>query len=352
MTQPLLIYGANGYTGRLIVEEAVRRGLRPIVAGRNSESIEALASSWELPARVFTLEDPARLSEMLQDVHTLVNCAGPFYSRSFKPLLKACMSSGTHYLDITGEVDVFEEAASQGEQAAAAGIVVMPGVGFDVVPTDCLAAHLKRRVPDAVSLSLGFSGSGGVSHGTAMTMVENISEQSLVRREGVLVPIASGSMTRQIDFGRGPRLGMAIPWGDVSTAFYSTAIPNIEVYMAVSGQLHRMTRITRHLGWLLGSAPVQYGLRRWLDANLSGPSEETRRTCRTWVWGEVTDAAGETTTSRMETPEAYTLTAQTTVLIAGKVLRDECAPGFHTPSTGFGADLILEVEDVIRRDEA
>jgi short subunit dehydrogenase-like uncharacterized protein len=145
---------------------------------------------------------------------------------------------------------------------------------------------------------------------------------------------------------------MAIPWGDVSTAFYSTAIPAIEVYMAVSGQVHQMTRITRHLGWLLGAGPVQYGLRRWLDANLSGPSEETRRTCRTYVWGEVTDAAGVTTTSRLETPEAYTLTAQTAVLIAGKVLRDECAPGFHTPSTGFGADLILEVEDVIRRDEA
>lgn len=352
MTQLLLIYGANGYTGRLIVEEAYRRGLRPIIAGRSAESIEALASQWDLPARVFSLEEPARLLEMLQDVHTLVNCAGPFYSRSFKPLLRACMNSGTHYLDITGEVDVFEEAASQGEQAAAAGIVVMPGVGFDVVPTDCLAAHLKRRVPDAVSLSLGFSGSGGVSHGTAMTMVENIAEQSLVRRAGDLVPVASGSRTRVIDFGRGPRLGMGIPWGDVSTAFYSTAIPNIEVYMAVSEKMHRMTRLTRHLGWLLGSMPVQYGLRRWLDANLSGPSEETRRTCRTWVWGEVTDAAGKTTTSRLETPEAYTLTAQATVLIAEKVLRGECTPGFHTPSTGFGADLILEVEDVIRRDEA
>src|SRR5262245_60401783 len=226
-----LIYGANGYTGALIARAAVVRGHRPVLAGRNAETLAALAAELGVEYRVFALDVPGQVAAEISGMQAVLHCAGPF-AHTYSPMADACLHAGVHYLDITGEVAVFEGLVARSAAAQAAGVMLLPGVGFDVVPSDCLAAHLKRRLPSATHLALGFQSLGRVSRGTATTMAENIHRGGLVRRDGVLRRVPAAWKTRVIDFGTGPVKAITIPWGDLSTAFHSTAIPNIEVYMA------------------------------------------------------------------------------------------------------------------------
>src|SRR5581483_8285688 len=154
----------------------------------------------------------------LDGTKLVLHCAGPF-SRTSAPMVDACLRRGVHYLDITGEVDVFEACAARSDEARARNVMIMPGVGFDVVPTDCLAAHLKRSLPTATTLTLGFQSLAKLSRGTATTMVEHVADGGLVRKDGVLTNVPAAHKTRTIDFGRGPAKAICIPWGDVSTAW-------------------------------------------------------------------------------------------------------------------------------------
>ncbi len=270
-----LLYGANGYTGRLIAREAVVRGQRPVLAGRNAEAVGAVASQLGLEHRVFAMEDTAATRAALEGMTAVLHCAGPF-ARTAGPMADACLEARVHYLDITGEISVFEMLAARDTEAMAAGIMLLPGAGFDVVPSDCLAAHLHRRLPEATRLALGFHGIGRFSRGTATTIVENLHAGGVVRKGGVLTRVPAAWRTRDIDFGQGPRLAVTIPWGDVSTAYHSTGIGDIEVYTATSrGQL-RFMRASRYLGWALRSPFVQGLLKRRIQAGPPGPTDEER----------------------------------------------------------------------------
>jgi short subunit dehydrogenase-like uncharacterized protein len=262
----------------------------------------------------------------------------------------ACLRTKTHYLDITGEATVIEALAARDREAREAGIMLLPCVGFDVVPSDCLAAHLKRRLPTATHLALGIQGMGRVSRGTATTMVENINRGGLVRRDGRLIPVPAAWKTREIDFGRGAVQATTIPWGDVATAFYSTGIPNIEVYAAMPGSLRRLMKWTRPFKALLGSRLVQGFLKKRIKRQPPGPSEEERERGKSFVWGEVKDDAGNKVVSRLSGPEGYTLTAHTALAIVGHVLAGNFSIGFQTPSKAYGANLILEIDGVARED--
>lgn len=347
MSSNFLLYGANGYTGTLIARLAVRQGLRPILAGRNSEKLQPLATSLGLEHRAFSLENESAVDAALQDVTAVLHCAGPF-SRTSKPMVEGCLRTKTHYLDITGEVAVFEAIAAKDAEATKAGVMLLPGVGFDVVPSDCLAAHLKRQLPSATSLALAFT-AGQTSRGTATTIVEAQKQGGLVRRGGVLTPVPTAWKTRTIDFGEGPVLGTTLPWGDVSTAFYSTGIPNIEVYMATPPSTYWALVASRYLGWLLGSPPMQSLQKRLIQAQPPGPTDAQRQQGKTRLWGEVSDD-GATKVSRLQCPEGYTLTALTALAIVTKVLAGQVSVGFQTPSKVYGADLILEIEGVERSD--
>ena len=151
MNGTILIYGATGYTGRLIAKAASDKGARPILAGRNLDKVKRVAEPLGLSARTFDLGDPARIDAAVKDVSVVLCAAGPFSATS-RPVADACLRNRVHYLDITGEIDVFEALAARDAEAQARGVVLLPGVGFDVVPSDCLAAHLKRRLPDANDL--------------------------------------------------------------------------------------------------------------------------------------------------------------------------------------------------------
>jgi short subunit dehydrogenase-like uncharacterized protein len=349
MSTDFLLYGANGYTGELVARLAVERGLRPLLAGRDARKIEPLAAELELEHRSFALDDANAIVAALESVPAVLHCAGPF-SRTSKPMADACLKSGTHYLDITGEIAVFESLAARRAEAEAAGVMLLPGVGFDVVPSDCLAAHLKRSLPSAVKLTLAIQGLGRISHGTATTMVENINRGGLVRRDGRLTPVPSAWKTREVDFGRGPIKAVTIPWGDIATAFYSTGIPNIEVYAAIPSAARVMMKASRILGPLLATAPVQRFLKKRIKAQPPGPSERERARGASFVWGEVSDEAGRQKRSRLRGPEGYTLTAMTALKAVERVIGGAAPPGFQTPSLAYGADFILEIEGVTRED--
>jgi short subunit dehydrogenase-like uncharacterized protein len=344
-----LLYGANGYTGNLIARLAIERGLRPLLAGRNGEEIKRLANELKLEQRVFALDETASLDSALQQVAVVLHCAGPF-SHTSKLMADACLRTKTHYLDITGEITVFESLAARSGEAEKEGLMLLPGVGFDVVPSDCLAAHLKKRLPSATKLTLAIQGLGRISHGTATTMVENINRGGLVRRDGKLTPVPTAWKTREIDFGRGPVKATTIPWGDVSTAFHSTGIPNVEVYAALPNATRLMMKAARSFSQLLATKPAQRFLKKRIKAQPPGPSDEERARGKSFVWGEVSDEAGHTKTSRLRGPEGYTLTAMTALTIVEKVLAGDAPRGFQTPSRAYGADLILEAEGVTRED--
>ncbi|MCG8349914.1 MAG: saccharopine dehydrogenase NADP-binding domain-containing protein [Chloroflexales bacterium] len=345
----ILLYGANGYTGALIARAAVQQGLRPTLAGRNTTEISRLANELGLEYQIFNLENRAMLDMVLASATVVLHCAGPFAHTS-KLMAEGCLRTRTHYLDITGEVAVFESLAARDTEAKAVGVMLLPGAGFDVVPSDCLAAHLKVRLPDANYLALGFRALGQISRGTANTAVENLHRGSLVRRDGVLTPIPTGAQTREIDFGRGPVAATAIPWGDVSTAFYSTGIPNIEVYTVFPPVMRWVTVASRPLGRLLSTYADQRLLKYLVSRQPPGPTETQRARGRAILWGEVRNPAGVTCVSRLYTPESYALTVQTALAIATKVLNGQAPVGFQTPSLAYGANFILEIDGVKRED--
>ncbi len=344
-----MIYGANGYTGRLIAGEAKRRGLRPILAGRNAAALDPLAKELGLPVRAFSLDDARAVRNGLHDVGLVLHCAGPF-SRTCAPMLAGCLEAGAHYLDITGEIDVFAHCHRQHEQAKKRGIVVIPGTGFDVVPTDCLAAQLKREMPAATKLVLAFDGGGGPSPGTAKTGVEGLGKGGRARIGGKLTRVPLAWKTRSFDKDGEARFAMTIPWGDVYTAFVSTGIANIEVYMAVPPATARNLRRIRWLGPLLGSAPVQALLKRQVEKRVPGPSPDKRAASQTVVWGEVRDDKGRELKAQLRTPNGYELTVTAALGIAQRLLAGARPEGgYYTPSRLMGADYVLTLPGVSRR---
>lgn len=340
-----LIYGANGYTGELITRFAAEQGLTPILAGRSEEKIRPLADRYGFEYRIFALEDSAALDRALDEIDVVLHCAGPF-SLTSRQMAEGCLRNKKHYLDITGEIAVFESMARLDSKAKDAGIMLMPGVGFDVVPSDCLARHLKDRLPTATNLTLAFYGLGRISHGTQSTMMMNAGSGGAVRRNGQITRVPSAYKTREIDFGEVRKTGVTIPWGDVSTAYYTTGIPNIEVYSVVPPDAIRLLKVSRYFGWFLGSKPVQKFLQPRIPPG--GPSDEERARGRTYMWGEATDEAGNRIEARQRGMEGYTLTALTALNIAVKVCDGKFKPGFQTPAGCYGADLILELDEVSR----
>ncbi|HKP74982.1 MAG TPA: saccharopine dehydrogenase NADP-binding domain-containing protein [Longimicrobiaceae bacterium] len=350
MPADFLVYGSYGYTGRLIVERARELGLTPLLAGRDAQTLATQGEETGLPFRAFALDDTAALDAALRETSVVLHAAGPF-SRTAAPMAEACLRTGRHYLDITGEIAVFEAMAARDRQARAAGVMLLPGVGFDVVPSDCLAAHLKRRLPSATRLALAFQAVGRPSRGTLTTMVENAARGGAIRRDGRITPVPSAWRTRKVDFGKGPVTVTTIPWGDVSTAYHSTGIPNVEVYTRVPDGQRRMLRLTRGMGWLIGSAPVQRMLMRAVRRGPPGPTPEQRARGLSLLWGEVEDEQGGRAVSRLRAPEGYTLTAHTAVEAVRRVVAGEAPTGFQTPSQAYGADWILQFEGVVRTDE-
>jgi len=343
-----LLYGANGYTGRLIAQMASGYDLKPILAGRNESSIKSLAESLALSYRVLDLSDTEKLCEVLREVPLVLHAAGPFLHTS-SLMIEACIASKTHYLDITGEIPVFEAAKLYDAKAKQAGIMLMPGVGFDVVPTDCTALYLKEHMPDATHLKLAFAMIGGkLSHGTAATMTENMGEGGMVREKGNIVRKPLGQKGFWVDFGLKKLFVMSIPWGDISTAYTTTGIQNIETYAAASPKTFSLLKWQFFYNWILRTSFVRNQARKKIKLKPAGPSDEMRSKAKSLVWGEVQNAVGEKKSVRLECPEGYTLTGLSSLIIIKKVLEGNLKTGYQTPAGVYGADLVMEIPGVTR----
>lgn len=337
-----MIYGATGYTGEMIAREAVQRGYRPVLAGRRRETVEALARDLGLEARTFSLENTVEAISQLEGCALVLNCAGPF-SVTALTLMDTCLRTRTHYLDITGEIDVFETAQSLNLRAQNAGIVLCPGVGFDVIPTDCMAAALKDAMPDAIQLNLGFDSRSVFSPGTAKTAIEGLAKGGKIRQSGKIITVPIAYDVRRIDFGDGEKDAMTIPWGDVSTAYYTTGIPDIQVFVPGSTRMISRARRANRIRPFLQLVWVQKLLKTFISRTVKGPGEEKRQQTPSFVWGEVINASGEKKTARIRTPNGYTLTISGALTVVKFLMMNHVAGGFYTPAMLMGASLITQL---------
>ncbi len=340
----ILIYGAYGYTGRLIVDQLLAMGLKPIVAGRDAARTKSHADEKGLEYMVFDINDANALVEFLSKGKVVIHCAGPFIHTA-RQMIEACLVTGTHYMDIAGEYQVFDLAQMYNEQAKEKGIMLLPGAGFDVVPSDCLAAHLAAQLPDATDLILSFVNKGGsLSRGTTKTMIENLGEPTMYRKNGEYVPSKMGALTRLVNYGDFEQMAMAISWGDISSAHFSTGIPNIKVFAGTHPKQIKQVRMMNSLGFLFRWGFVRSFLKKQLDKKPAGPTDEKREKSKTYLWGQVSNGTA-TKEARLVTTNGYTLTAETVSKIATRILADNYKVGYQTPSSVYGKELILEMKD-------
>ena len=346
----ILVYGSYGYTGKLIVEQAVKAGMPLLLAGRDEKQLRAQAEQYKLEYRVFAVEETAKLDAALQEVDAVLHCAGPFVL-TFRQMAEACIRNKKHYVDISGEIEGFEALATMDEEAKRAGVMLLPGGGFDVVPSDCLIAYTAGKLPGATDLKLYIKSIGsGVSRGTARSGVENSHRAGRIRRDGKIVSVPNLYDSKEVDFGRGPSKLVTMGWGDVSTAYHSTGIPNVTVYMGFPKAMISMMKFTKVAGPLLYSRTARNFI-KWLIGIFfaPGPSHEKNKTGFALLIAEVTDG-NKTVRAKLRTPEAYYLTAFTSVEIMKRILAGDYKPGFQTPSKVYGADFIMQFTGVQRED--
>jgi saccharopine dehydrogenase (NAD+, L-lysine-forming) len=342
MSGRVLLYGATGFTGRLLVERLRSFGDGLILAGRNPRTVEALAGRYGLSWRVFGLEDAAALDATLSDVDVVLHSAGPFVETA-APMMAACLRTRTHYLDMTGEWPVFADAMTRSDAARQAGVMLMPGVGFSVVATDCLLAMAVAANPGAVKLRLAVSSPQVISPGTLVSAAGLMSKTALVRRAGRLRTLPVGELTRDFDFGAGPRSATVFSWPDVVTGEFTTGVADIEAYTEADWLVRAAYRF-----WSKAAARTDAGLRRAMSRAfaLAGPGEPSaaaRRRGGFVLVVEAIDRWRRTRTLRMRTMEGYTVSAFAAEGIVRRVLDGQWTAGFQTPGRMFGGRFVLDL---------
>lgn len=314
----LMIYGATGYTGRMAAEHAKTQGLPLVIAGRNPKQLAVLAKQLDVPYRVFTTDAP--IANALDGIDVLLNVAGPF-AQTADPLMHACIKAGVDYLDITAEINVYRLAEQLGSEAAAAGVMLLPGVGWDVVPSDCLAMHVASRVQHPQSLRIALQVPGAMSRGSAKSVGAIIGAGVLARVDGQLVATPD-AQPQPLDFGAGPVLCAPLSFGDLVTAWHSTAIANIAMFVHISGEA-------------------------FPEGDLSllpdGPTAEQRDAHRARAVAEATGIDGKVVRSVIETVNGYTYTPLVAVEAARRVLSGERSEGFETPAHLFGVQFAASI---------
>ena len=344
-----MIYGAYGYTGKLVVEEALRRGHRPVLAGRSASKLAPLAQIYDLEAICIDLKDVEQLVKTLRGFELVFHAAGPFQFTS-DPMLEACLESCVNYIDITGEIPVFQNTFRKHERALQARISLISGAGFDVIPSDCLANYVAEKLPKARELSIGVASRTVPSAGTARSSLELMPRGGMRRENGQLVPQPLGSGARMIQFSHRELSALPISWGDLETAYRSTGIPNITTYMAYPPRLvFSIRRYGRLVQKLVGVRSVRKLASLLAGRSFKGPSAEMRRDGRSYLWAMAKDDQGDQVEAWLETMEAYQLTAVAGVRCVERLLAEH-PQGALTPAQAFGADFILEIEGSRRLD--
>lgn len=349
MRHRVLIYGATGYTGRLITARLRKSHSKPVIAGRSPQRVQALAAQLGVTGWVMTPDDPSTLDEALGDVGVLINAASPF-ALTAPPLIQSCLRTKTNYLDITGELPVFQDAFGYAAAARERGIMIMPGAGLGIVASDCLAAHVASLVPGAKYLRIGLLRPSSFSRGTFRSALGLANSRVSIRRNDQMISLPVGRLQRTFDFGDGEKQSVAVSWADVFTAWHSTGIRNIEAYF----EADFASRTFYQLGAGIADAMQLSPARNLIDAVAGvlpeGPPEDQRRAERCVIVAEAENSWRQKRSARLETSDGYSFTAEATVAIAQRVMRGDFVSGFQTPAKVYGADLVLEFEGTHREE--
>jgi short subunit dehydrogenase-like uncharacterized protein len=340
--QPWMVYGAYGVTGRRIVEEALRRGHRPVLAGRDAERLQPMARSLGLDAVAVSLDDANGLHAALSGVGLVVHAVGP-YSETGAPMLQACLATRTPYVDIAAELGHLKSVEALGDRAREAGVPLLTGAGFGVTYGDCLARHVVDRLPDAAHLQLSIA-------------ADNVTTSPAVRRTILAVLARGGGAIEGGQWVRRPLAHQlwtvtderqtlefaAAPLGELQAAFMSTGVADIVVGRPMS---HKAARGIRLLTPLVGGALGLPPLRRALERRGGGESVMASEPVNGWrslIWAEARNARGDRARARIETGEGYAATAVSNVeaLLARKLA------GAFTPASAFGAAHVLTIPGV------
>jgi short subunit dehydrogenase-like uncharacterized protein len=348
--KPWLLYGAYGYTGTLLAQEAVQRGHRPVLAGRSAQKLMPLAQRLGLDYLALNLQNTANLTQILANFDLVFHAAGPFI-HTHRPMVQACLSAKTHYLDITGEVTVFEQNLSYEALAQERGVAIISGAGFDVVPTNCLATYVARQIPNPTELKIGVTALGGMSAGTAKSMLEHVSGGILLRQNGMLVSHPVGRLPGIcVKFADAERNIYPVTWGDVTTAYQSTGVKNITAYLAYPPTVVAMARLFGPLSMkLFARKSLRRGAQKLVEKMVSGPGEHTRRTAHCQIWAWAANESGQHAQAWLETPEAYRYTALAGVRCVEKTL-DIRPVGVLAPAQAFGTEFVLDIPGTRRLD--
>jgi short subunit dehydrogenase-like uncharacterized protein len=343
-----ILYGANGFTGAMIARHAAQTGSTPILAGRNPSAVARVAEECGLQWRAFDLRDKDAVRVGLADVSAVVNAAGPF-AFTYQPLLQACLSQGVHYLDISGEIDTFERCAKTHDTAMRQGVMVMPGIGFDMVPGDCLALHLKTKLPQADTLEIGLRYGGSLSRGTSKSALLTFGQGVQVRRAGELTTLPK-PVRRHFNFGDGPEPAVTISFADISVSWRTTGIPNITVYALETDELRQLNSLPRAVQKVMALKPVKALMAKRLDRLPDGPSQPEIAEHDTRLVAIATDPSGRTSTARLIMPQIYRVTASLATAIADRVVGGDVTPGYRTPAAQFGSDFITSIDGCVLED--
>ncbi len=337
-----MIYGATGFSGAAIARRLREAGVDVILAARNEPRLRALASALDSPFRAFDLRDPAIIAGALADVEVVVHAAGPFVQTA-APMMEACLRSGTHYLDLAGEWPVFALAQGRGAEAAAVGVMLLPGAGFSIAVTDCLLAHAARRCPDTVRLRLAVAQPTVVSRGTFRTSLELTSGKVLVRQQGVVSETRVGSLRHTFNFGSGDRECIAVSWPDVITGQQTTGISNIETYLEAPPPFELVYRSGAMAAEVLGERSVRTALSPLGNLWPERPSPIAQLQAVNAVVVEAVDPWRRVTRFGLHTTDGYGITTTIVQAMVDRVLTGEHRPGFQTPAGMYGPDFVVEL---------
>jgi len=316
----LLIYGATGYTGTLIVHEASRRGIDFEIAGRSEDRLSALAAELNVPYHVFPVADREGWKSALKGKTALLNIAGPF-SETAEQAMEAAIKSQVHYFDITAEVDIYRLAESKDVAAEAAGIMLLSGAGL-FATYDPLVVHTAKRVENPVAMRAAFKYSGGFTPGSVASSGNIINAGLLVRKNGEIKKLTEAP-SASFDLGDGPEDFSLMPLGGLVISYKSTGIPDIEEYFAMA-------------------VPAEEGS----DTFKEGHPVAASGAERSKIFIEVTGEDGTVVRSMADTQDGYMPTVTSAVEVVMHALNGSFKIGFQSPASAYGAELLTSLPDV------
>jgi len=332
-----MIYGANGYAGRLVAREAIALGERPLLAGRSAEKVRRVAEELGLPWLAFDLGDHAATVAALRGVELVLLAAGPFDGLA-QPMMDACIEARTHFTDLDNELPVFRAAEERDARARERGVAIVPGIGFGTIATGSLVKRVVAEVPDANRLECALHiASTHAGAATGQSGLAAVRMGGRVRRGGRLVEHPLGAGGREIPFADRGRRASPIPTGDLEAAWMDTHIPDIVVYgTALSGGLLQRAGIAilRRLLWI-------GAIRRAVGSVREGAGGDAH--CQAWACA--TNVRGEKAEACLETGEGFAFTAAAAAR-AVAVIRRAPTAGAHAAATVLGGAFVDSLPDV------